>query len=101
MKGIDGPDTDRQRKLGAFAARVGNDTIYQAAEPGFVVCECPVGGNRICVDIFTPPTTQRMDDTGGGSNGYCCPVAEDEYYKVAGVPTTLFWKPLESEVLKP
>lgn len=92
MNHVSTVDTDTHRFLGAFAVRT-SGTIYQAATDGFVSAygASPL---EIFVDTFTPPTTLRQKDTGGGENAASIAVAKDEYYKCTAT-ILINWRPLE------
>ena len=85
--------------FGAWAARSGGST-YQAATDGMVTAT-GLGDQHLIgiTDVNATPTTARQDQYTGSAGDYTSvsfPVKKDDYYKVTGNVTSMFWLPMGS-----
>ena len=81
--------------LGAWETKA-NDTVYQAATDGFVLCR---GDTDVAVAGYTdgsnPPTTERIRQASSQNsiNSFTMPVRKNDYWKVTG-GSVIYWIPL-------
>ena len=81
--------------LGAWETKADN-TVYQAATDGFVLCR---GTTDIAVVGYTdgsnPPTTERIRQASSQNsiNSFTMPVRKNDYWKVTG-GSVIYWIPL-------
>jgi len=97
--------TDEAGAGGGFGAWVSksNNTVYQAATDGFVIAYSGMNWTRDIMgytDSSNPPTTMRIRSrlntyhSGTSIASITMPVKKNDYWKLTGDATTIYWIPL-------